>query len=77
MESSGLSLPALTCVWASRNLTPLWEMESTVLGTLRAARLVRFSFWMLFRVDSVPRTSFTSVEPRYSAMYLNRAAGVS
>ena len=40
-------------------------------GTLRIWLLVFFSFWMLLRVDSVPLTSFTSVEPRYSAMYLS------
>lgn len=52
---------------ALRNLTPRYDMASMMSG-VPLASLVEddfFSFWMDFLVDSVPLSSFTTVEPRY------------
>ena len=52
---------------ALRNLTPRYDMASMMSG-VPLASLVEddfFSFWMDFFVDSVPLSSFTTVEPRY------------
>lgn len=56
-----------TLVTAFRNLTPRYDMASTMSG-VPLASLVQddfFSFWMDFLVDSVPLSSFTTVDPRY------------
>ena len=56
-----------TLVTALRNLTPRYDMASMMSG-VPLASLVEddfFSFWMDFLVDSVPLSSFTTVEPRY------------
>ena len=56
-----------TLVIVLRNLTPRYDMASTMSGVDLASLMDDdfFSFWMDFLVDSVPLSSFTTVEPRY------------
>ena len=56
-----------TLVRALRNLTPRYDMANMMSG-VPLASLVEddfFSFWIDFLVDSVPLSSFTTVEPKY------------
>lgn len=46
-------------------------MASMMSGVAVSSLLVFFSFWIDFFVDSVPRSSFTTVEPKYCKPNIN------